>query len=75
MAYLAKTGLRYPVGAKNIKHAQDGDLDKVTKWKSVAAGEVTDDVPDCSVPWLLDRGMIEAVDNVVELTPAEDEVA
>ena len=62
MAYLAKTGLRYPVGETNIKRAQRGELDKVTEWKEVAAGEVADDIPACSVPWLLAKGRIEAVE-------------
>ena len=61
MPYLVKTGLTYPVGEANIKKAKAGKLDAVTKWKSVEPGEVVDDIPKESLPWLLDGGRIEAV--------------
>ena len=60
--YRAVVGLRYPVGDQNIKRAQRGELDKVRKWREVEAGEVVDDVPACSVPWLTEAGLIEAVE-------------
>ena len=76
MPYLCKVGLTYPVGEKNIKHAQKGDMHKVTEWKRVEAGEVADDIPACSLDHLLASGKVEAVDNVAPLpAPVEDVVA
>ena len=62
MKHIAKVGLTYPVGNTNIARAKRGDMDKVTEWKHVEPGEVVDDIPEVSVPWLLRAGRIEAVD-------------
>ena len=61
MKYLVKRGLTYPVGEANIKRAKRGDMDKVTEWKRAEAGEVAEDIPEVSVPWLLRSGSIEEV--------------
>jgi hypothetical protein len=59
--YKALVGLTYPVGTANIERAKAGKLDAVTNWKRAEPGEVVDDIPAVSVPWLLRKGHIEAV--------------
>jgi hypothetical protein len=59
--YEVLTGLTYPIGEANINKAKAGKLDEVTKWKRAEPGEVVDDIPAVSVPWLLRKGHIEAV--------------
>ncbi len=62
MPYLVKQGLTYPVGEANIKRAKSGRMDAVTEWKHVDPGDVVDDIPSVSLPWLLSQGRIEEVD-------------
>lgn len=60
--YRAKDDLAYPTDAKvlaQLKRGQkpDGDV----KLKHVKPGQIVDDVPQQSVKWLLDEGVIEKV--------------
>lgn len=52
-AYRALTRLRYPTNPRALRENWE--------WKQVAAGEVADDIPAKSVPWLLAGGRIEEI--------------
>ena len=53
MKYKAMTGLTYPT---NPSAPRDEWL-----YKEVRQGEVVDDIPKQSVPWLLEQGLIQEV--------------
>lgn len=62
--YRAVVGLSYPTDPKVIARLQKGEQ---IPWeergmKRAEAGEVLDDIPSVSVPWLLDQGLIEEAD-------------
>jgi hypothetical protein len=59
--YEAVTGITYPDGADNVKRAKAGQLDKVTKWVRLEAGDDASDVPSEDVAWLLREGHIRVV--------------
>ena len=63
--YRALTGLSYPTDASVIRRIQAGESVpwEERKAKEVAAGEVVDDIPAVSVPWLLEQGKIEEVND------------
>lgn len=63
MAFIVKVGLTYPVGEANVKRAKAGRLEAVTEWKRAESGDVVDDIPEVSLPWLLAKGHIEAVES------------
>ena len=61
--YRALTGISYPTDPKVIKRILSGELVPFEERgvKEVAAGQVVDDIPAVSVPWLLDQNLIEEV--------------
>lgn len=61
-------GLTYPVGESLTRAQAAGGLSKLTAaeratltMKQVDRGAVVNDVPETSVPWLLEQGQIEPV--------------
>lgn len=61
--YRALRGLSYPTSAKVIRRIQAGERVpfEERRAKTVEAGEIVTDIPATSVPWLLERGIIEEV--------------
>jgi hypothetical protein len=59
--YRALTGLTYPASKADVELRVAG---KECKWRDVAVGEVVDDIPPVSIPWMLDLGKIEEVKEV-----------
>jgi hypothetical protein len=59
--YEALTGIDYPDGPENVKRAKAGQLEKVTKWVRLEAGDDASDVPAEDIAWLLKAGHIRAV--------------
>lgn len=64
--YRALTGLSYPTDQKVIKRLLAGENvpAEERRMKRVERGEIVDDVPACSLPWLLEAGQIEPVEEV-----------
>jgi hypothetical protein len=61
--YRARTGIEYPTDPAIIRRILAGDVrpeDRALN-RQVEAGEIVDDVPAVSVPWLLAQGVIEEV--------------
>ena len=61
--YRALVGLEYPTDPAVIRRIRAGDVrpeDRADN-RQVVAGEIVDDVPVMSVPWLLAQGVIEEV--------------
>lgn len=56
--YRALVGLSYPTTDADIAKAKRHE--EVVR-KEVEAGDVVSDIPPCSVPWLLEQGLIEGV--------------
>lgn len=61
MKYVTRRGLNYPTDPQIIARLQAGENipfeERGLKW--VEEGEVVDDIPEVSVPWLLEQGLIE----------------
>lgn len=53
--YRALATLRYPVNPTAKRENWE--------WKRVSAGTIVDDIPAQSIEWLLNRGLIEVVDD------------
>lgn len=66
--YRALTGISYPTDPEIIKRIQAGESVPFEERgnKEVPAGQVVDDVPAVSVPWLIEQGLIELVEGVAE---------
>ncbi len=56
--FRALSDLKYPT---NVRANREN-----WEWKEAAAGEVVDDIPTKSRPWLLEQGHIELVDEAAE---------
>lgn len=56
--YRALVGLSYPATEKDVNLRLKG---KPCEWKHVAPGEIVTDIPEMSIPWLLEDGRIEEV--------------
>ena len=61
--YRALVGLSYPTDKKILDRIAAGEklTWKERKNKEVAAGEIVYDIPEISIPWLLEQGKIEEV--------------
>lgn len=61
--YRVLTGLEYPTDPAIIRRILAGDVrpEDRSANRQVEAGEIVDDVPAVSVPWLLVQGVIEEV--------------
>ena len=61
--YRALVGISYPTNPEIIKRIQAGEVIPYEErgLKEVPAGAVVDDIPEVSVPWLLEQGYIEKV--------------
>ncbi len=61
--YRALTGLTYPADPRIIKRIQAGERIPFEEraLKRAAEGEIVDDIPEVSVPWLLEQNLIELV--------------
>lgn len=59
--YRVLVDLNYPTDPKVIKRLLAGENLPMEerRMKAAAAGEIVDDIPTCSVPWLLEQGCIE----------------
>lgn len=62
--YRVLNALDYPTDPKVIKRLLAGEQIpwEERRMKHVEPGEVVDDVPECSVPWLLEQRQIEPAD-------------
>lgn len=56
--FLVHSDLKYPT---NVRANREN-----WEWKDVAAGEIVDDIPTKSRPWLLEQGYIEEVEDEPE---------
>ena len=66
--YRALVALEYPTDTATIRRIRAGEDIPPSQRRGVRevnAGEVIDDVPAVSVPWLLEQGLIEAVEEVM----------
>ena len=59
--YRAIVGLSYPTNEADVAKAKRHE--QVPR-KDVEAGDVVSDIPSCSVPWLLEQGLIEEVSDI-----------
>lgn len=59
--YRALTGLSYPTDKAIIRRIQEGESIPTDERgaREVTPGEIVDDIPSVSVPWLLEQGQIE----------------
>jgi len=66
--YRALTGISYPTDPGIVKRIQAGESIPYGERgvKEIPAGQVVDDVPAVSVPWLLEQGLIELIEEVAD---------
>lgn len=60
--YRALKGISYPTDKEIVRRIQAGETipsEERVPIREVAAGEIVDDIPSVSVPWLLEQGHIE----------------
>ena len=76
MRYKMKVGINYPTSAKVVEEllgmAELPDEERQAKVSQIAqdggfaraeAGDIVDNLPEVSIPWLLEQGHIKAVDD------------